>query len=234
MKKIAGALALLTLSNAYAVDILPDLPLDRVGFQVSAKQWVTTNSVLLTININATLNNADLIKARTEIMDKLNQIAKGDWHLIQFDRSQDDSGLEKLFVQAQARIEQGALTDIYQHAKNVTKPGATYEVATIEFKPSLDEVQQARSQLRQKLYQQVQEEIIRMNKVYTGQNYSLNTLEFIEGEAPVMPQQKMYQAREMVNTMAMPASSAPPLAVSNEIAMTAIAHAASNRDVPKV
>ena len=86
-------------------------------FQVSSKQWVTTQTAILNVNINVTLNNADLVKARADIMDSLNKIAKGDWHLIEFDRSQDSSGLEKLYVQAQARVDQASLTDIYQNAK---------------------------------------------------------------------------------------------------------------------
>ncbi|KTC66147.1 Uncharacterised protein (plasmid) [Legionella adelaidensis] len=232
MKKLAGIFAFLTVSTAYAIDFPPQAPLDTIGFQISAKQWVTTRSALLTITINATLNNADLVKARGEIMDKLNGIAKGDWHLVQFDRSQDTSGLEKLYVQAQARLDQGALTDIYQQAKNVSKPGATYEIASIDFKPSLEEMQQVRAQLREKLYQQVQEEINKMNKVYTSQNYSLNNLIFVDGNGPVTPQPKTYQAREMVNTMALAADAAPPLAVSNEMTLTAIAQAASNRAIP--
>ena len=78
--------------------------MDKVLFQISARQWVSTQSALLTVNINATLNNADLVKARADIMNNLNTIATGEWQLTQFDRSQDSSGLEKLYVAAQARI----------------------------------------------------------------------------------------------------------------------------------
>ena len=92
MNKIAGMLAALTLNISFAAEIPPEVMLDKVAFQVSAKQWVSTKTALLSVNINATLTNADLVKAREAIMDSLNNIAKGDWHLIQFDRSQDSSG----------------------------------------------------------------------------------------------------------------------------------------------
>jgi hypothetical protein len=227
MKKLAGMAALLVLNSiSYATANSPKLVLDTVLFQVSAKQWINTQTALLSVNINATLTNADLVKTRADIMEKLSKIASGEWHLIQFDRSQDSSGLEKLYVQAQARVSQGSLTNVYQNAKSVSKPGAVYTIGSVEFKPSLDEVQQVRAQLRERLYQQARDELARINKIYSGQNYTLNNLVFNEGEVNPLPQYKASQA--MVNTMAMPAS-APNLTVSNELTLTAMVQAASNR-----
>ena len=232
MKRMAGMLvALIVSSVGYTMDVPSTLVLDTVVFQVAAKEWVTTQTALLTVNINVTLNNADLVKARADIMSRLTKIAVGDWHLTQFDRSQDSSGLEKLFVQAQARVAQSSLTNIYQNAKSVSKPGASYEIGTVEFKPSLDEVQNVRTQLRARLYQQAHDELIRLNKTYSSQNYSLNNLVFSEGDVMPLPQLKTFQARVgMVNAMAEPAG-APALTVSNELVMSAVVQAASNRTI---
>ncbi len=228
MKKIAGALMFLTLNSvANAVDTPPERSLDRVDFQLSAKQWVSTQTALLTVSLNATLTNADLVKARTDIMAKLANIAPGEWHLTQFDRSQDGSGLEKLAVQAQARVAQNALTLVYQKAKSVSKPGENYQISAIEFKPSLEETEQVRTQLREKLYQQVQDELTRINKLYEGQRYSVNNLVFVEGDdlSQVKP---LYQTRSMVNTMVASVAS-PALTVSNELMMSVLVQVASNR-----
>lgn len=229
MKQIAGMLVLMAVNPfAVASDLFPPpLVLDKVLFQISAKQWVTTQKAILSVNINVTLNNADLVKARAEIMNSLNKIAKGDWHLIAFDRSQDSSGLEKLYVQAQVRVDQTELTDIYEHAKSVSIPGAKYEVSGVEFKPGLEEMQAVRAKIREQLYQQVNEEITRMNKAYPTQNYSVNNLVFIEGDAPPV-QPRAYQAKEM-NTMVMAGAAPSPLTVSNELVLTAMVEAASNR-----
>lgn len=179
MRKIAWMLGLMVLTPfVWADNETPDLVLDKIFFQVSAKKWVTTQTALLNVSINATLSNADLVKARADIMDSLNKIAKGEWHLVQFDRSQDSSGLEKLYVQAQARVDQSALTNIYQNAKSVSKPGAKYEISGVEFKPSLEETQVVRAKIREQLYQQVNDEIDRMNKAYPKQNYSVSNLVF--------------------------------------------------------
>ncbi|HAT6361574.1 TPA: hypothetical protein JBK40_01850 [Legionella pneumophila] len=227
MRKIAWMLGLMVLTPfVWADNETPDLVLDKIFFQVSAKKWVTTQTALLNVSINATLSNADLVKARADIMDSLNKIAKGEWHLVQFDRSQDSSGLEKLYVQAQARVDQSALTNIYQNAKSVSKPGAKYEISGVEFKPSLEETQVVRAKIREQLYQQVNDEIDRMNKAYPKQNYSVSNLVFFEGDN--IPQQpRAYQAKEM-NALAMAAAPAP-LTVSNELILTAMVEAASSR-----
>lgn len=227
MKQIIRSLALLAITPmAFADQSIPKIVLDKILFQMSTKQWVTTQTALLSISINVTLSSADLVKARADIMDRLNKIAKGDWHLIEFDRSQDSSGLEKLFVQAQARVDQSALTDIYKNAKSASMPGAKYEVSGVEFKPSLEETQVVRAKIREQLYQKVNDEMVRINKAYPTQNYSINHLIFVEGDS--VPQARMYQAKEM-NTMAAPAAAAAPLAVSNELVITALVEAASNR-----
>jgi len=226
MRKVSGVLALMMFSPfLIAGDDAPKLTLDKILFQMTSKQWVSTHTALLQVSINVTLNSADLVKARANIMERLNKIAKGDWHLVQFNRSQDSSGLEKLYVQAQARVDQSALTNVYQNAKSVSIPGAKYDVSGVEFKPSLEETQLVRSQVREQLYRQVNDEMTRINKVYPEQKYSVNHLVFIEANDGVQP--RAYQAKTM-NTMAL-AASPSPLAVSNELVITAVVEAASNR-----
>ncbi|MDP1604156.1 MAG: hypothetical protein Q8M03_12930 [Legionella sp.] len=227
MKKTAAVLVCSLFSGlSIAGDCSSHMPLDKIVFNVSAKQWVSTQTALITVNVNATLSNADLVKARADIMTRLNKIAPGEWHLTQFERSQDSSGLEKLFVEAQARVPQASLTNIYQHAKDASQPGATYSINGVEFKPSLLEIQQVKSQVRDSLYRQVNDELARMNKVYPNQNYSVNRLYILEGDQP--PQPKAYQARE-VSTMVMASAQAPALTVSNEIVMSAVVEAGSSR-----
>ncbi|QBR85422.1 hypothetical protein E3983_12425 [Legionella israelensis] len=226
MKKIALILMCLILIPLAHAENKSDIPLDKIIFQISAKQWVTTQTALLSVDINATLSSADLVKARADIMSSLNKIAKGDWQLTRFDRSQDSSGLEKLTVNAQARVPQEALTDVYNNAKSVSKPGANYSIANVEFKPSLEEIQNVRGKIREQLYQQINNELKRINKNYPGQNYSLSQLIFMEGDQPIQP--KAFQAREM-NAMVMAATPAPQVSVSNELIMTAMVVVASNR-----
>ena len=230
MKKTTLLLACLAFQSAGYAESSSPLVLDTVAFQVSAKQWVSTETALLSLNINITLTNADLVLARSTVMDRLAKIAQGDWHLTQFDRSQDSSGLEKLTVQAQVRVPQKQLTEVYQKAKSVSKPGASYDVASIEFSPSIDEVQSIRDKLRERLYQKSQDEIARLNKVYKTQDYSLNNLVFSDEVQPLV-QAKTYRGQETDRNIA--SAGAPNLAVSNELTMTAMVQVASNRKTVK-
>ena len=172
-KRLFLALPALMASTGFAADSHPCAPLDKISFQVTARQWINTQTAVVKVNINATLTNQNLVKARNDIMDNLSGIAKGTWHITSFNRSQDSSGLEKLNAMAEARIDQSLLTSLYQHAKSVSKPGASFQIDAIEFTPSLEEFQQARAALREKLYQQVDSEIKNINKNYQSQNYSL-------------------------------------------------------------
>lgn len=229
MKKLIGLFGVFLLNTqTLASSNEPMEPvLDKVAFQISAKRWVTTKTALLSVNINVTLDRKSLIKARADIMNHLEKIAHAEWHLTRFERSQDSSGLEKLTVQAQSRVSQEALSDIYNKAKSVSAPGANYQIDAIDFTPSLNETEVVKNRLREELYQQVQHELGRINKVYPGQSYSLYNMVFIDGDN-VAPLTKNYQAREVVNTMVM-AAKAPALTVSNELQMTAIVQVASIR-----
>lgn len=226
MKQFIGILALLTFSVCAFAQTSndPKMVLDTIRFEVSSKQWVTTQKAMLSVTINATLTNADLVKARADILTRLNKIVKGDWHLTSFDRAQDSSGLEKLHVQAQVRVLQSDLTNMYQQAKSVSLPGAQYEISGIEFKPDLDEIQEVKAKIREQLYQKINDEMARINKLYPKQKYSLNHLDFVEAGSLVQPRQHA----KLLNAVSM-AASAAPLTVSNELVMTAIVEVASNR-----
>ena len=227
-KALSRIFALMTVVPAvFAADNLPcpQIKLDKINFQVSARQWVSTQTALLNVTVNATLANGDLVKARAELMDRLNKIAKADWHLLQFDRSQDSSGLEKLYVHAQARVNQEALTAIYQNAKSVSAPGAQYDIANVEFKPSLEEVQAGYSKVREQLYQLVNDELARMNKAYPSQNYTVSRIVFSAGDNPPV----QARANKGLNMVMMANAAAPAVAVSNELVLNAFVQAAANR-----
>ncbi|MCC5791579.1 MAG: hypothetical protein JJT82_03090 [Legionellaceae bacterium] len=231
-QSIAAVLLVLGfMSHAAWADEAP-LVLDKVSFQLSAKDWVSTDKALLEASVDMRLNNADMVQARADILDNLQKIAKGEWHITQFNRSQDSSGLEQLSVVAQARIEQSALTNVYDLAKKISKPGAAYRIDSIDFSPGLPEQQAAKNTLRSKLYQQVQAEIERLNAVYPEQHYTINQLLLVEGA--VHPANLPRRASEMKTMLMAQDAAAAPISVSNELLMTAIVDLASNRVAGKV
>lgn len=232
MKQIAPLAVLMMLNSfAFSQTSLPSsapqqMTLDTISFQTSAKQWVTTQTALLSVNINITLSDANVVKARAHIMESLDKIAQGEWHLTQFERSQDSSGLEKLFVQAQIRVPQNLSTNVYQRAKTISQSGAQYIINGIEFKPSLEEVQKIRALVRNQLHQQITSELMQINKIYPNQKYTLSNLVIVDGEGSVPPVAS--RAKNAV-LFASGASTATLVPVSNELVLTAYVEVASTR-----
>lgn len=210
---------------------MPPLVLDTVQVQLLAKDWVSTDKALLNLNVNMVLNNADMVKARNDVMQNLKKIADGQWHITSFNRSQDNSGLERLFVKAQARVPQKQLTNVYNLAKTISKPGSAYKVDSIDFTPSIEDRQATKNKLRTALYKQVLNELAVLNRMYPKQQYSVSELRFVEGAAPVAATR--YKAREM-NTMVMTAASDASMSVSNEMILSVAASLASNRNYKDV
>jgi len=233
MKIIHGGLLMCMLSTAFmpawaGQDQEAKVKLDHVKFQLSAKDWVTTTTAKVSVSVNATLNETSLVEARNKIMTNLSKIAEGQWHITTFNRSQDSSGLQKLYVNAQARVPEQSLTKINVLAKSVSQPGATYRIQDIDFTPQLAEVEKVKVKVRALIYQQAQAEIDRLNKQYPDQKYSLHDMIFLGPNINRM----LPQARaKRMNTMVMAAESAPSIAVSNQVKLTALVDVASDRNL---
>lgn len=232
MRKIftqRGVLAALMLVSS-VVNATPKghMPLDRIVFQVADEAWVSTKSAEVIASVNATLDKAGLAKVRQQMLDNLQHIAKAQWHITSFNRSQDSSGLERISVMAQARVPEQQLGHVRQQANKVSRPGATYRVIDIQFTPTLEEVQQTRSTLREDLYRKVNAEVERLNKVFPEQNYSVHNINFT-GMVFGRSREGGNQAYRM-KAMAMQAQAAPALSVSNKVTEQARVVIAANRD----
>lgn len=194
--------------------------LHQITFNVNAEQWVTTQNADVQVGVDATLNQNQLATAHTDIMDKLNKLANGEWHIIQFNRTQNSSGLEQLNVVAQARLPETALSKMRDDAKAITHPGETFTVLSIAFNPSTDELEAVRAQLRNTLYGKIQDELNRVNKIYTNQKYVVHEIDFSEQGAPIQPQAvRMTMMAGAAQNEAAPEAAAP-LTVANKLVMT--------------
>jgi hypothetical protein len=182
MRKIACFLLtfFILLPSAWAQDDSHDSMLNKIILKLNAEQWVTSKSALVNVSVNATVNGAGLDKVQAEVLNKLSSIsAAGDWHIMSFDRSQDQSGLEKVTITAQARLPSSGLSNLRDQAKAITKPGETFNIDSITFSPSTDEVRDATTALRTVIYNQTKEETDRLDKLYPDQKYYVHTVDFV-------------------------------------------------------
>lgn len=210
---------------------VPQAGLDEVVFQRTQTQWVSTNTALVQVSINATLTNTDLVKARSSIQSTLEKIAPGEWHLTGFNRTQDNSGLERLEAMAEARVTETHLNAIYEKAKTLSRPGMTYAIKQVEFKPSTEEEQTTKEQLRHRLYQQIIQEISALNKLYPEQHYTLHRLFFWEGDGLPLPPTPRggYQTQALMAVANSSNNNSAAIALSRELIMTVLVELASAR-----
>jgi len=206
--------------------------LNKVTLRLNAEQWVTTKTALVTVGINVSVSDNDLGKIQSRIIDKLNQIGKADWHILTFDRTLDQSGLEKIQASAQARLPDNVLAGLRDNAKAMSKPGETFTLDNVQFIPSEDEIRNANAVLRSNIYQQVKIELDQLNKLYPEQKYYLHQINFLAEIMPgPLPQNVM-----LVQTKIRAASANAALEVGDKLRISAVVvlSAAPNPDVVKM
>jgi hypothetical protein len=186
-------------SALFALALLPSIALagpkgpayDVVKFPVQAKTWVKTQTANVIVMVNATVKNTEVVSLHSNLMNTLNQIAKGDWHVTDFSRNPDNSGLEKVNIRAQARLASNALKSLEVNAKKISRPGVTYKIADVLFQPSFKDVRKAKSSLRMQIYKQTKNELKRLSKVFPGINFRVYSINFMPYQAVPGPANRM-------------------------------------------
>lgn len=206
MKRTAlAALMLLALTAfpARADDLLPK-PDDHVSFNLAAEDWVTTKTARVMISVEAAVGDSNAGSMREDMMKAVNDLAKTDWRLVAFNRSLDQTGLERWSAMFESRLPENELSGLAERAKKAGKAGMQLSVAGIDFSPTLDEMEAARAGLRAKIYKEASEQLATLNATLPGRTYRISAIEF-SGEAggpPPMP----FVARGMMKPMAMMAN----------------------------
>lgn len=160
--------------------------LNSIVLELQSKVWNETSSAQVLIKVNATLSHQSLTEAKQQIMKNLTQIAAVKWHVVNYTRNQDASGLQRLQLQAQARLSEQQLASLQQRVDAVSKSGQKFSIANINFQPSLKALQATYQQLRDKIYVQAQQEVQRINKIYTSAHYFVHQISFVPNAAPIV------------------------------------------------
>jgi len=192
--------------------------LNTINFQVSSEKWISTQTAKVDIQIDASLNQKGLDTLQTQVETTLKTLANGDWRLIDFNRTQDQSGLERVQITAEARLPTAQITDIRTKTEALTKPGLKYQVANIDYTPTPADIQAAQANLRTELYQRIQAEVVLIDKTFGNQAYYVQGISF-NGSGIVAPMPMMKTASFAVEANAAPAQQ--DTSVSQKVTMTA-------------
>ena len=197
---------------------------DQIILGLSMEDYVEAEKPLVRIDINASFKGSEAGQARSDINKTLKALdAKADWKITRINRSQDKSGLERWYVNAEARLAESALSGLDGKVREQTKPGFNVEVGAVQWHPTLAEREAAKRALRKKLYEEAKAELSAANGAFEGRGYRIAFIDFGE-HGPVQPVMRAAKAYSMSADMAeaapMPASGGG-IAVTEHITMTA-------------
>lgn len=220
MKKgiIAALFLLMGMSQLGYAEAKPP-PINQIQMQLTLEEWAKTSTAKVIVNVAAMLNQGGLATTQKTINNKLSRISsKGEWHITNFNRYKDSSGLERVNISAQARLPEAELPGLRSRANKISRPGEKFTIGAVDFTPSLADVERTRKALREKMYQQIGVELAKINKSYGTQKFFVHGVNFIPGSQPV-PMQKM-QTRMFAAAEAAPAARA--LTISDKVVVNAV------------
>ena len=166
--------------------------LNRIHYVVEKEQWVVSDSARVIVSVNANLTDDALDYFQDKMDQSLNSLAKNvSWHVTQFNRNQDNSGLEQVSAQAEARIHNSALAGLRARADKLSSPGVKYSIVDIQYGPSDEDIQKAKDNLRQNVYAAIAEEMRGLNKMYK-QDFFVNSIDFDLDSSVVPPPSPMF------------------------------------------
>ena len=225
MKRIACAVLAVALLcaaplRAQEMPMMPK-PDDRVTLTLAAEGWVTTKTARVTVNVEAAVNGANEGGMRADMIKAVGDVAKTDWRMTTFNRSQDQTGLERWSAGFEARLPENELGGLDDNAKKASKAGMQISVGEIDFSPTLDETEAAKAALRAQIYKSAADQLAALNAALPGRNYRIGSIDFMDNGFVVphpMPRGPM-----MANAMAMPGTAAPdmPAERSEKVTLTA-------------
>lgn len=216
VRRIFLVILLLLIPSVLFADVIEPL-LNKITLQLSAEKWATTATARVVVNLDAALDRFGLSSINEQMLKKLEAFSsQTEWHITSMTRSQDKSGLEQVHVEAEARVPSNSLAILRDKAKALSKPGETYTIASIDFTPTLAEMEVASADARNQIYNTAKQEVARLNQLYPDQHYFLYAIDFSSVPTPIVP---LPLNRMLIATAAI--DSAAKVSINSKVALTA-------------
>ena len=189
---------------------------DTVSMSLLTEDWVQTQTARTEMAVDASLPGSDAGKVRGDILTSVRSLAQ--WRFTVFDRNQDASGLEHWHAVVEARLPETQLGGLSDRAKQASKPGLQIKVQSVDFSPTLAEIEATRAKLRSDMYKKVNEALAQLNQSEPDRKYRIMHIDF-NGLVTAPPLQKM------ARTMAAPM---PDAEMSSDVAVSEKAQLRAN------
>lgn len=183
-------------TKTWAQEMMPKQD-DRVMFDIAAEDWVTTKTAHVSVAVEAAVSGANAGSARTEMMKGVGEIASAEWRLTSFNRNQDQAGLEHWSAIFEARLPETSLNGLNDSAKKISKAGLQFSVASIDFSPTLAEMEAVRGGLRGQIYKAAADQLAVLNGALPGRNYRIAMIDF-GGDGGMRPMPRVIKGGPMM------------------------------------
>jgi len=220
LRKILLLIALILMSPAAFAQEMPK-PDDTVGFSLSAEDWVTTKTAHVTLNVEAAVSAATAGTMRADMIKAVGDVAKGDWRLVGFNRSQDQTGLDRWSASFESRLPESDLGGLADAAKKASKAGMQITVGDVDFTPTLDETEAVRTTLRARLYKQATDQLAALNAALPGRGYRIAQISFDDADNAPPPPRMMHRPMVMMAGASAAPAPAPEMEHSEKLTMNA-------------
>ncbi|MFN3234066.1 MAG: hypothetical protein ACE365_01455 [Gammaproteobacteria bacterium] len=183
MKKVLIVLFVLIsfVGVSWASDSSNDKMLNIISMDLISQQWLKTKTAVITIKIDAAINNNKLSDLYDKVDESLKALIPGaSWNVTTFSRKTTTSGLDSVEATAETRIENQSVSGLQGKLKSMSQPGMNFTLEHVDYTPSIKELTQLKNNLRSDIYQQAiaQEKIL--NQTFSDAHYVIHRISFMD------------------------------------------------------
>jgi len=180
MKSLAFvAISYAALVSVASADSLPN-PQDRVVLSLQHEGWVTTSSANVDAFFNITQQRETASELKIQILASLEKLApKANWYITATRVNKDNTGLNRWYVSATARVAEEAVSALNDRAEDASRGGFKVSIGHVDFSPTLKETNALKADLRSKIYAEAAQEAERLSKAISGAKYHVQTVDFL-------------------------------------------------------
>ncbi|MBL4667294.1 MAG: SIMPL domain-containing protein, partial [Sneathiella sp.] len=211
MKNLALAgLSFLIVIPAVSAEPLP-LARDTVTLSMQSEGWVTTQSANVDAFFNITQQRESASDLKMQIKASLEKLApKANWYVTSTRVNKDNTGLNRWYVSAKARVSEMAISSLGDRAVSASRSGFKVSIGHVDFSPTLEETNALMADLRTKIYADAALEAERLSTAISGAKYHVQSVNFLNvaGDYP-RPMVQMRSKNMAVQEMSVSSGNSP-------------------------
>lgn len=150
---------------------------DVINIVVNVEDWISSQEADVQLTVNMAVD--DGMDTKAVIEQAFDEILKGnDWKVIDLTQFEDSTKMTKLNATIYARLDEQLLSNLEDYIKEIIKPGLQIQVSSIDFTPTLAEMEDFNHKLRKEVYDKIKDEIALLHEVNSGQKWRVGQVSF--------------------------------------------------------